>query len=142
MQEKDYSIFDGQCLSQNGPILTTAIVCRIRFQHLQWPLFISKCSNFSTVILRHKRFQNSRWLLCIAKDIWSPNSLVSNSISDETYLVFTMAVCHRNKIFSDGSSVIQLSGLDFFRRRSTAICRCKKILTTTFHILPTNIGHR
>jgi hypothetical protein len=46
MQEKDYSIFDGQCLSQNGLILTTAIVLRIRFQHLRWPLFISKCSNF------------------------------------------------------------------------------------------------
>jgi hypothetical protein len=46
MQEKDYSIFDGQCLSQNGPILTTAIVRRIRFQHLRWPLFISRCSNF------------------------------------------------------------------------------------------------
>ena len=45
MQEKDYSIFDRQCLLQNGPLLTTAIVRRIRFQHLRWPLFISKCTN-------------------------------------------------------------------------------------------------
>ena len=46
MQEKNYTIFDGQCLSQNGPILMMAIVRRIRFQHLRRPLFISKCSNF------------------------------------------------------------------------------------------------
>ena len=139
MQEKDYSIFDGQCLSQNGPILTTAIVCRIRFQHLQWPLFISKCSNFFNGYIRHKRFQNLRWLLCVTKDIWSPNSLVQNSISNETYLVFTMAVCHCNKIFSDDSSVIQLSRLDFFQRQNS---RRKIFLTTAFHILTTNIGHR
>ena len=46
MQEKDYSIFYGQCLSQNGPILMMAIVRRIRFLHLRRLLFISKCSNF------------------------------------------------------------------------------------------------
>ena len=46
MQEKDYNISDGLCLSQNGPILTTAIVRSIKFQHLRRPLFISQCSNF------------------------------------------------------------------------------------------------
>ena len=46
MQENNYSIFYGQYLSQNGPILTTAIVRRIRILHLRQLLFISKCSNF------------------------------------------------------------------------------------------------
>ena len=74
MQEKDYSIFDEQCLSQNGPILMTAIVRRIRFQHLQWPLFISKCTNifnghtssqkvpeFMMAIVRRKRYMVAKF---------------------------------------------------------------------------------
>jgi hypothetical protein len=90
MQEKDYSIFNGQCLSQNGPILMTAIVRRIRFLHLRRLLIISKCSNFFNGHTSSQKVPEFTMAMFVAK--WS--NINDGHSSSHKVSTFTTAIVY------------------------------------------------